>query len=141
LILLDTNVMSELMKAKPDPAVERWFLLNEDECAIASVAVGELAYGVAKLDDGARKARLAEQVAEWRFHFAARSHAFTMTTALIYGDILAKARRTGRPMSVADAQIAAIATEQACSLATRNISDFAALDVSLINPWGEGRVG
>lgn len=135
MILLDTNVMSELMKAKPDTAVERWFLLNEDECALASVAIGELAYGVAKLEDGARKSRLAEQVAEWRFHFAGRSHAFTMTTAPIYGDLLAKARRGGRPMSVPDAQIAAIATEHGCALATRNLSDFTTVDLTLINPW------
>jgi predicted nucleic acid-binding protein len=135
LILLDTNVMSELMKAVPDPAVERWFLLNEDECVLAAVAIGELAYGVAKLDDGARKIRLADQVAEWRFHFAGRSHAFTATTALIYGDILASARRAGRPMSVPDAQIAAIAIEQGCVLATRNISDFATAALSLIDPW------
>jgi predicted nucleic acid-binding protein len=137
LILLDTNVMSELMKAVPDPAVERWFLLNADECALASIAIGELAYGIAKLDDGARKARLSEQIAEWRFHFAARSHAFAMTTALIYGDVLGKARRNGRPMSVPDAQIAAIAIEHDCALATRNISDFAVTELSLIDPWIE----
>ncbi len=135
MILLDTNVMSELMKPVPDPAVERWFLLNEEECVLASVAIGELAYGVAKLDDGAPKARLAEQIAEWRFHFAGRSQAFTMTTALLYGEILGKARRNGRPMSVPDAQIAAIANEHGCALATRNVSDFAVTELQLIDPW------
>lgn len=135
MILLDTNVMSELMKATPHPAVERWFLFTADECALASIAIGELAYGVAKLEEGVRKARLASQVAEWRFHFASRSHAFTMTTALIYGEILGQARRAGRPMSVPDAQIAAIATEQGCALATRNIQDFSTARLTLINPW------
>ena len=135
MILLDTNVMSELMKAAPDRAVEHWFLLHGDECALASVAIGELAYGVAKLDEGSRKARLAAQITDWRIHFASRSHAFTMTTALVYGDIIARARRNGRPMSVPDAQIAAIAVEQGFALATRNIADFATTELKLINPW------
>jgi predicted nucleic acid-binding protein len=60
-----------------------------------------------------------------------------MTTALIYGDVLGKARRNGRPMSVPDAQIAAIAIEHDCALATRNISDFAVTELSLIDPWIE----
>lgn len=135
MILLDTNVMSELMKPAPDRAVEHWFLLHEEECALASIAIGELAYGVAKLDEGSRKARLAAQITDWRIHFASRSHAFTMTTGLVYGDIMARTRRNGRPMSVPDAQIAAIAAEQGYALATRNIADFTTTDLKLIDPW------
>jgi predicted nucleic acid-binding protein len=134
-ILLDTNVISELLKATPDPAVERWFLLHEDDCCIASVAIAELAYGIAKLEDGARKARFQSQLAEWRIRFASRTFAFDVMAALAYGDIQAEARRVGRPMSVPDAQMAAIAKDQGFSLATRNTRDFATSGVPLLNPW------
>nr|WP_269769729.1 type II toxin-antitoxin system VapC family toxin [Sphingomonas formosensis] len=134
-MLLDTNVMSELMKPTPDAVVEHWFLRHEEECVLASIAIGELAYGVAKLEAGARKQRLGEQIAEWRLHFAGRTHAFTAATAMLYGEILGKARRAGRPMSVPDAQIAAIAQQHDCTLATRNVPDFQTTGLALINPW------
>jgi predicted nucleic acid-binding protein len=134
-ILLDTNVMSELMKALPDPVVERWFLLNEEQCHIATIAIGELAYGIAKLDADMRKARLGEQLTEWRVRFAARAFAFDMAAAVSYGDILAESRTAGRTMSIPDAQIASIAREQGCALATRNVKDFVTTGLMLINPW------
>lgn len=135
MILLDTNVMSELMKPSPDKAVERWFLLHEEDCAIASVAIAELAYGVAKLDAGARRSRLDGQIGEWRLHFADRSFLFTMPAALHYGLVMAAARKAGRPMSVPDAQIAAIALEHDHALATRNVRDFEGVGLMIHNPW------
>lgn len=135
MILLDTNVMSELMKAAPDPAVERWFLLNEDQCHLASIAIGELAYGIAKLDAGARKAKFRDQLVEWRIRFAGRAFAFDMAAAIAYGDILAESRAAGRTMSIPDAQIASVAREQECALATRNVKDFVTTGLPLINPW------
>ncbi len=135
MILLDTNVLSELMKAEPDASVERWFLLNEEKCCLPSIAIGELAFGVAKLESGARKSKLQNQLSEWRIRFANRIHVYDVTAALVYGDILARARRDGHPMSVPDAQIAAIAATQSSMLATRNTKDFETTDLSLINPW------
>ncbi len=135
MILLDTNVVSELMKAEPEVSVERWFLLNEEECCLASIAIGELAYGVAKLESGARKSKLQSQLSEWRVRFANRIHVYDVIAALVYGDMLAKARRDGQPMSVPDGQIAAIAMTQSCMLATRNTKDFETTGLSLINPW------
>jgi toxin FitB len=134
-ILLDTNVLSELMKGEPHASVERWFLLHEEECWLSSIALGELAFGVAKLEPGTRKAKLQSQVSEWRIRFADRIHIYDVHVALAYGEILAKARREGRPMSVPDAQIAAIAHNQACMLATRNTKDFETTGLPLINPW------
>jgi predicted nucleic acid-binding protein len=135
-ILLDTNVVSELMRSLPDPRVERWFLFHEEECCLASVSISELAYGIAKLEEGARRYALAAQLAEWRVRFAERTLGFGAATAMIYGELLAEARRKGRPMSLPDAQIAAIAKEHGSRLATRNVADFESCGVELVNPWG-----
>jgi predicted nucleic acid-binding protein len=134
-ILLDTNVVSELLKAQPHPAVEHWFMRHEESCCLPSVAIAELAYGIAKLPDGVRKVAFQQQLSEWRIRFANRICSFDVSAALVYGDIQALARRAGRPMSVPDAQIAAIAMDQGHQLATRNISDFEATGVELVDPW------
>ena len=72
---------------------------------------------------------------EWRLRFAERSPGFTANTAMLYGEIMANARRNGHNMAVPDAQIAAIAMEQDGPLATRNGKDFATTSLMLINPW------
>lgn len=133
--MLDTNVVSELVKSVPDSRVEHWFLLAEDECWLPTVAVAEMAFGIARLPEGARRGRLAEQLAEWRIRYAERSMAFGMTTAMIYGEVMAEAQRAGAPMSVPDGQIAAMAIEQGAQLATRNSRDFATTGLTLIDPW------
>ena len=135
MILLDTNVVSELMKAKPHGSVEHWFLFAEDDCHLPTVAVGEIAFGIARLAEGARKAKLSEQLAEWRIRYADRTFLFGTTTAMVYGDVMADAQRAGRPMSVPDGQIAAIAIEHGAMLATRNGSDFVTTGLTLIDPW------
>jgi predicted nucleic acid-binding protein len=133
--LIDANVMSELMRSSRDPRVEIWFLLNEDRIVITSIAVAERAYGVSKLEDGSRKTKLGEQITSWRLRFATRSFGFGFDTAIHYGRIMAAARASGRPMSVPDGQIAAVALEHGFQLATRNTRDFAMTNVQLIDPW------
>ena len=135
MILLDTNVISELMRETCDPVVAHWFSLNEGDAALPAIAIAELAFGIAKLPDGARRNALASQLAEWRLRFAERSPGFTANTAMLYGEIMAGSRQQGRPMAIPDAQIAAIAREQDCALATRNGKDFATASVTLIDPW------
>ena len=135
MILLDTNVISELMKSAADHAVERWYLLNEEETALPATALAELAFGVARLTDGARRRGLEGRLTEWRLRYAGRTIAFGATAALHYGSILAVAEAGGGAMSVPDAQIAAIAMEHDCTLATRNIRDFVTTKLQLINPW------
>ena len=135
MILLDTNVMSEFARPRPDSAVEAWYLTNADQCWLASIAIGEMAFGIAKLEPGARRSKLESQLADWRIAYAARTHGFHASTAMIYGSVMAKARRAGRPMSATDAQIAAIAIEHDCALATRNIGDFEPSGVALVDPW------
>ena len=135
MILLDTNVISELMRETCDARVARWFSQNAGDTALPAIAIAELAFGIAKLPEGARRNALASRLGEWRLRFAERSPGFTANTAMLYGEIMANARRNGHNMAVPDAQIAAIALEQDCPLATRNGKDFATTSLALINPW------
>ncbi len=137
MILLDTNVISELMRPQPNPAVIQW--LDEQyavELFIPTIAKAEIEMGIAILDEGKRKQALL-QVADFIFNtFAARFLSFDTESASQYAAIIAFAKKQGRPMSVEDAQIAAIATQYKASLATRNIADFDFLiNLNLINPW------
>lgn len=135
MILLDTNVVSELMKAAADPRVERWYLLNEDECALTTITLAELSYGIARLADGARRRALEARLTEWRLRYSTRTVPFGASAAMRYGPMLAAATAAGRPMSLPDAQIAAIALDEQATVATRNIADFAPSAALLVNPW------
>lgn len=135
MILLDTNVVSELMKSPADPKVDHWFLRNEDQTALPSVALGELSYGIARLPSGSRRRGLEAQLVEWRLRYADRTLPFGASAALRYGPMLAAIVAGGRSMSLPDAQIAAIALDQGATLATRNVKDFVGCGVELVNPW------
>ena len=135
MILLDTNVVSELMKEAASPAVERWFLLNEEETALPAIALAELSYGIARLPEGARRQGLEVRLTEWRLRYADRTLAFGSSAAMRYGPMLAVATAAGRPMSLPDAQIAAMALVEDATVATRNVHDFAPAGVGLVNPW------
>ena len=137
MILLDTNVVSELMKDTADPKVERWYLLNEDDTALPAVALAELSYGIARLADGRRRRDLEARLTEWRLSYAARTLPFGSAAAMRYGPMLAAVVAAGRAMSLPDAQIAAMALEEGATVATRNTRDFAPVDANLINPWEE----
>jgi predicted nucleic acid-binding protein len=135
LILLDTNVVSELMKVGADRAVERWYFLNEEETALPAVALAELAYGIARLSDGARRRNLEARLTEWRLRYADRTLPFGAAAAMRYGTMLAAAAASGRAVSLPDAQIAATALVEDAVVATRNIADFAPSGVGLVDPW------
>jgi predicted nucleic acid-binding protein len=135
LIFLDTNVVSELMKAAADPAVERWYLLNEEETVLPAVALAELAYGIARLSDGRRRRNLEARLTEWRLRYAGRTPPFGPSAAMRYGPMLAAVVMAGRTMSLPDAQIAALALEEQAIVATRNIRDFEPSVVLLVDPW------
>ena len=135
MILLDTNVISELIKPSPDANVTRWYLVNASQCWISSITIAESAYGIAKLDPGKKRAMLMTQLTDWRIAHANRTHIFSASTAMIYGEIMANARRNGHNMAVPDAQIAAIAEEHDLVLATRNRRDFLTTTLKLADPW------
>lgn len=138
MILLDTNVVSELMRQAPEPKVLKW--LDEQPAAdvwLSAVTVGEIRLGIALLPDGKRKERLAGLAeAMVQEDFSDRCLAYDMLAATEYATIVATRTRLGRPISVEDAQIAAIARSAGLTLATRNTRDFAGIDdLALVNPW------
>jgi toxin FitB len=134
-ILLDTNVISELMRLKPDANVTNWFEMVAEGCGIAAPALAEIAFGVEKLPQGKRRMVLEEQLSEWRLFFADKTFPFTGLSATIYGGVMADALKLGHNMDAIDGMIAAIVIEREATLATRNTKDFKYVSVDLINPW------
>jgi toxin FitB len=135
LIILDTNVISELMRPEGEQVLGNWFAANESAAWLSTVVLGELAHGIARLPAGKRKATLDRQLSEWRRRLADRTLVFSAEAAMIFGDIMASADAAGKPMSVADAQIAATAREHGAALATRNVKDFLTTGLRLVDPW------
>ena len=136
-IVLDTNVISELMRPQPDQGVLAWAnSLDPEGAAITAMNEAEILHGLARLPDGRRKQALRESwdalAAEL---FAGRVWAFTSEAARWYGELVSHSERLARPIATADAVIAAIALAHEAPLATRNTSDFADLGLQLINPW------
>jgi predicted nucleic acid-binding protein len=138
MILLDTNVLSELMRADPNPEVVQWLDRRPDsEIWICSVTVAEIRLGISLLPQGKRSRILlatAEQV--FQEDFSERCLPFDCEAAVHYARIVAERKQQGLPVSVEDAQIAAVAMTGGLMLATRNIKDFAGIDgLQVVNPW------
>jgi predicted nucleic acid-binding protein len=141
MILLDTNVISEALKPAPSPQVVSWLNANFAHAAISSVTSFELWAGVALLEPGRRKDALENAIARTIRRFGARVYAFDAAAAYSSARLLAQARTQGLalhqiPNKLADLQIAGIAAAYHLDLAIRNVSDFAALGLTVINPWG-----
>jgi len=136
-ILLDTNVLSEVMRHQPEPAVMAWIDAQDpDELWTCTIVVAEVFSGLDLMPEGRRKRQLlkkAEQV--FSTLFAGRICAFDQTAAKVCGAILRARRAAGRPIDEMDAMIAATALANDATLATRNIADFEQSGVELINPW------
>jgi predicted nucleic acid-binding protein len=137
MIVLDTNVMSELSKPKPDEAVLAWTdSVHGPAVATTAVNVAELFYGVSKLPDGRRKAALGQAVTQLiDIDLAGRALPFDYEAARHYAAIVTRRKAAGRPISVSDAQIAAICHSVDATLATRNTKDFDGTGIDLINPF------
>ncbi|MGH2853660.1 MAG: type II toxin-antitoxin system VapC family toxin [Solirubrobacteraceae bacterium] len=137
MILLDTNVLSELVRRKPDEGVMSW-IDSLDAAAVATTAItaAELRYGVARLPAGRRRDLLGEAVRGLlEDDLSGRVESFDASAATHYAVIVSDRERAGRPISVADAQIAAICRKLGAQLATRNTGDFQATGIDLIDPW------
>ena len=137
MIVLDTNVISELTRQSPAPRVISWLdALTAAEIATTAITAAELLYGVAKMPDGRRKTELAAAVhGLLSDDFQGRVLSFDEPAAHRYADIVTGREHLGRPISVADAQIAAICRTIDATLATRNTDDFRETGIELINPW------
>src|SRR5689334_8112163 len=135
--ILDTNVVSELMKAEPEEAVETWVATQPvDGLYITSITQAEILHGILLLPKGKRR-QLLEGAADGMFaqDFDDRILPFGSDAAQAYAEIAASRRRAGRPISNFDAQIAAIARVHGAAICTRNVEDFAGCGVKLVNPW------
>ncbi len=137
MILLDTNVLSEVVRPVPHEGVLAWLdSLDATKTATTATTVAELLYGVARLPEGRRKQRLSEEVrAQIEDDLEGRVEPFDRVAAAHYADIVSQRDRAGRPIRVADAQIAAICRKHAATLATRNVADFEGTGIDLLNPW------
>lgn len=141
MIILDTNVVSELMRANPSPNVVDW--VAEQAAAdlyLTTVSEAELLYGVEILPSGGRRDRLLEAVEGMlREDFDGRILPFDSAAARAYAVIAASRRAAGRPISHADCQIAAIAGCRGAPVATRDMDGFEGTGIEVINPWANGR--
>ncbi len=109
MILLDTNVLSELSRRQPSPQVIAWHRQHEPLLALPTIVLAELRFGIARLPDGRRRSSLLRFWTTTRDHYLGRIFSFDERAAATYGDLAADAERAGRPINVADGQIAAIA--------------------------------
>lgn len=137
MIVLDTNVISELFRPSPEPRVLAWLASLDGDVAITSLTLAELLAGVRRLSDGRRKVELAKRLdAAVEPYLGSRAVLpFDEVAAQRYADVLTSREVAGAPISTADAQIAAICLGHGATCATRNVKDFAHTGVALIDPW------
>ena len=139
MILLDTNVISELMRAQPARSVLEWFAEQDaSDLFISAITEAELRTGIAIMPTGQRRDRLQLALdAMIDEDFQERVLSFDSPAARAYADIAAQRRLAGRPITEADCQIAAIARTLDAPIATRNTKDFDGCGITVINPWND----
>ncbi|WP_439496195.1 type II toxin-antitoxin system VapC family toxin [Bosea sp. (in: a-proteobacteria)] len=137
MIIIDTNVISEMVAVTPSPAVESW-LAAQPPMAIFTTTVtqAEILFGLRLLPRGRRRNDLEAAILPiFDQDLSGRVLPFDSAAAGAYATIAAERREAGRPISQFDAQIAAIASSRGAALATRNIGDFEGIGLEVINPW------
>ena len=136
-MLLDTNVLSELLRAQPHPEVLAWFAEQPaDSLFVSAVTQTEMLLGARLLPRSKRRQQLETALdTMFREDFAGRVLPFDSAAAAAYAAVVAARRSAGRPISQFDAQVAAIALSRRTGLATRNVSDFEECGPTPINPW------
>ena len=138
MIFLDTNVLCEAMRPAPDPNVIAWLDSHEPGALLlTAITVAEILDGINRLPDGKRKADLLRlSTSMFEDDFAQRIVSFDATAAAHYADLVCQRERQGRPMGMADAQIASICRSVGgAMLATRNVRDFSGTGLAIVNPW------
>jgi predicted nucleic acid-binding protein len=139
MIVLDTNVVSELMRAEPEPAVLSWLRQNSgDSLYTTAVTVAEIRYGVARLPKGRRRDSLHQAANEIFAAFPRQVLPFDLAAAFAYADVVTGRESRGNPIDGFDAQIAAICRSQAATLATRNTKDVTDTGIAVLDPWSAG---
>jgi toxin FitB len=136
-IVLDTNVISELMRAKPHPAVLGWVARQPRALLYTTyISQAEILYGIGALPEGRRRAALAAAAAAmFAEDFTDRILSFESAAAARYADIVVARRQAGNPIEGFDALIAATALSAGASIATRDTGGFAGCGLTVIDPW------
>jgi predicted nucleic acid-binding protein len=138
-IVLDTNVLSEVLKPAPADTVLRW-LADQPPAAVftTTITLAEILYGLEVLPEGKRRSRLLTAIERmFAEQFDGRILPFDEEAARLFAAIAASRFAAGRPISQSDAMIAAIARSHRAAVATRNTSDFERCGVRVVNPWGD----
>ena len=139
MIVVDTNVLSEVMRPNPSARVVNWIeRQSADELFTTAITVGEIYYGIQLLPKGKRRDNLfAAAEVIFNHDFRDRALAFTAEAARIFSEIYARRRLAGRRVGQSDAQIAAITRLHGATLATHNVADFEGCGIRLFDPWQE----
>lgn len=136
MIVVDTNVVSELMRPSPDLQVRDWVSAQAPgELCTTAITVAEVRYGLERLADGRRKQSLLAAATELFAAFSDYIQPFDADAAIWYATIVAHRDRLGMPIDGFDAQIAAICRTRSAALATRNAKDFQQTGIDVIDPW------
>lgn len=136
--LLDTCVLSELVKANPEPKVVAWINSQAEETLfVSSITLAELLKGVSKLQDSLRKTALNKWISQIQEEMTDRILSFDSSTADYWATLCASAEKAGKTLSVFDSLIAGTAIEHGLVIVTKNTRAFEAAPVILLNPWVE----
>ncbi|MDR4505155.1 MAG: type II toxin-antitoxin system VapC family toxin [Candidatus Scalindua sp.] len=137
MIILDTNIISELMREEPHENVKEWIAAQKPtNLALTTIAIAEIQRGLARLPKGKRRNTLEINFSAFITDaFGGRIFSFDEEAAYIYGVMAAKLEKDGFNTDVVDLMIAAIVKSQRASIATRNTKDFEGCGIKIINPW------
>lgn len=135
MIFLDTNVVSETMRTRPDPRVSIWLDRHDSELALSTVVLAEISFGIERIRPEQRATRFEQRLYRLRRGFAGRLFPLNEEAALAYGELMGRAMRQGIVISMADGMIAAIALVNGARLATRNLRHFGSTGLTLYDPW------
>lgn len=137
MMVLDTNVVSELMRPVPEPKVLAWIdRQNSEQLYLTSTIAAELLHGVARLPTGIRKRNMTQELVLFlEQDFVNRVLPFDLASAHNYSELLSMRQAIGKPIAALDAQIAAVCIQHGATLITRNQKHFLDLGLELIDPW------
>jgi predicted nucleic acid-binding protein len=134
--VLDTNVLSEVLRPMPEDVVSGWLRTQERAgLFLTAITQAEILYGVEVLPAGKRRTQLLNAIEGVLGEFSGRILPFDEKSARVFPKIVAGRRKMGVPISQSDAMIAAVCSSQGATLATRNVRDFAHCGVRVVNPW------
>lgn len=136
-LLLDTCVLSELVKSAPDRRVLRWFGARKaHELYLSAMSWGELQRGVIRLPKSKRRSELTAWLQQLDIGFEDRILPFDQRVAQVWAQMTVQAEARGKSLSAFDSLIAATAHTHDCQLVTRNVRDYTHTGITIVNPWG-----